>query len=426
MIDINLLRNDKNKVMQMMKNRSEDIDLDIILDLDKSRRNLIQIVDDLRSKRNTVSKEIAQMQEKPQDLIEEMRQVSENIRETEEKIRTNEQELHLKLLEIPNILEDDILIGHDESENKVIHTWGNPVQYDFTPKPHWEINEALNIIDFAAGVKISGSRFFILRGQGAKLERALINWMLDKHTNHNNFEEIQVPALVKQETMISSGNLPKFEENLYRDIDDDLWLIPTAEVPLTSIHHDDILNMNDLPKYYVSYSPSFRKEKTSAGRDTRGIKRVHQFNKVELYKIVPPETSKSELHSLIEIVENLLQDLGLHYRLLELCSSDIGFQSAQSFDLEVWAPGSEEWLEVSSCSNCLDFQSRRANIKFKRDQKSKTEYPHTLNGSALALPRIMISILETFQKIDGSVSIPEVLHKYTGFTEIKPSTPNNL
>ena len=244
--------------------------------------------------------------------------------------------------------------------------------------------------------------------------------MLDKHTIENKFEEIQVPALVKQETMTGSGNLPKFEENLYRDTDEDLWLIPTAEVPLTSIHHDDILNGDELPKNYVAYSPSFRKEKTSAGRDTRGIKRVHQFNKVELYKIVSPETSKSELHNLIDIVENLLQELGLHYRLLELCSSDIGFQSAQSFDLEVWAPGSEEWLEVSSCSNCLDFQSRRANIKFKREQSSRTEYPHTLNGSALALPRIMISILETYQQIDGTVVIPKVLHKYTGFTEIKP------
>ena len=391
-------------VAQMMKNRSEDVDLDAILELDVTRRNLIQIVDELRSKRNTVSKEIAQMKEKPPELIEEMRKVSDNIKETEEKIRNNEQELHLKLLEIPNILDKDILIGHDESENKVIHTWGSPIEYSFSPKPHWEINDTLNIIDFEAGVKVSGSRFFILRGQGAKLERALINWMLDKHTIENKFEEIQVPALVKQETMTGSGNLPKFEENLYRDTDDDLWLIPTAEVPLTSIHHDDILNGDELPKNYVSYSPSFRKEKTSAGRDTRGIKRVHQFNKVELYKIV----------------ENLLQELGLHYRLLELCSSDIGFQSAQSFDLEVWAPGSEEWLEVSSCSNCLDFQSRRANIKFKRERSSRTEYPHTLNGSALALPRIMISILETYQQIDGTVIIPQVLHKYTGFTEIKP------
>ncbi|MFL2627829.1 MAG: serine--tRNA ligase [Dehalococcoidia bacterium] len=420
MIDINLLRNQKDLVAQMMKNRSEDVDLDNILELDVTRRNLIQIVDELRSKRNTVSKEIAQMKEKPPELIEEMRKVGDNIKETEEKIRKNEQELHLKLLEIPNILENDILIGHDESENKVIHTWGSPIEYNFSPKPHWEINDTLNIIDFEAGVKVSGSRFFILRGQGAKLERALINWMLDKHTIENKFEEIQVPALVKQETMTGSGNLPKFEENLYRDTDDDLWLIPTAEVPLTSIHHDDILNGDELPKNYVAYSPSFRKEKTSAGRDTRGIKRVHQFNKVELYKIVSPETSKSELHNLINIVENLLQELGLHYRLLELCSSDIGFQSAQSFDLEVWAPGSEEWLEVSSCSNCLDFQSRRANIKFKREQSSRTEYPHTLNGSALALPRIMISILETYQQIDGTVVIPKVLHKYTGFTEIKP------
>ena len=286
------------------------------------------------------------------------------------------------------------------------------------PSPHWELGEQLGIIDFQRGVKLSGSRFFILTGMGAKLERAIINWMLDLHTTEHGYKEIYVPAMVKREVMEGSGNLPKFSSNLYHDDEDDLWLIPTAEVPLTNIHRDEILPQGTLPLCYTAYTPCFRREKAAAGRDTRGIKRVHQFDKVEMYKFVEPETSEAELAKMLADAEDVCRQLELPYRVLELCAGDMGFASAKSYDLEMWAPGCGEWLEVSSCSNCTDFQARRANVRYRPEPGARPAYTHTLNGSGLALPRVVISILENYQQKDGSVIIPEVLRPYTRYDVI--------
>ncbi len=418
MIDIELIRKDSDLVRQAMSNRGEDVPLDQILGLDSSRRDAIKKADDLRARRNEVSKQISRMKDKPQDLIQEMRQVGEDIKRLEEETKSLEGQLHSLLLTIPNIPRDDVPVARDSSANQVVRTWGEPAAKDFKPLAHWDLGEKLDIIDFQRGAKLSGARFFVLKGKAAKLERALLAWMLDVHTQEHGYTEIAPPYLVKQETMLASGNLPKFGDNLYHDSEDDLWMIPTAEVPLTSLHRDEILPPGKLPIYYTAYTPCFRREKAAAGKDTRGIKRVHQFSKVEMYKFVEPETSDEELERLVADAEDICRRLVIPYRVLRLCTGDLGFPSAKTYDLEMWAAGSQEWLEISSCSNCTDFQARRANIKYRPAEGKRPELVHTLNGSGLATPRVMIAIMENFQRPDGTVVVPEVLRPYTGFEVI--------
>ena len=415
MLSMELIKSDPEYVIQALRKRGEDAPISQILELDVQRRQLIQRGDELRGQRNEASRRISQMSERPPELIEDMRKVGEDIHRCEQEVAELDSQISSRLLEIPNLPLEDVPEGVGEGDNITIRTWGEPPSFDFTPLPHWELGENLGIIDFQKGVKLSGSRFFILTGMGAKLERSLISWMLDLHTSEHGYTEVYLPAMVKREVMEGSGNLPKFGNNLYRDEEDDLWFVPTAEVPLTGLHRDEILSPGALPLYYTAYTPCFRREKTAAGRDTRGIKRVHQFDKVEMYKFVEPQHSEAELHRLVGDAEDVCQRLGIPYRVLQLCTAELGFASAKSYDLEMWAAGCGEWLEVSSCSNCIDFQARRSGIRYRSEQGARPAFVHTLNGSGLALPRVVISILENYQQRDGSVVIPETLLRYTGF-----------
>ncbi|TET18489.1 MAG: serine--tRNA ligase, partial [Dehalococcoidia bacterium] len=331
----------------------------------------------------------------------------------------NEEELNDLLLRLPNLVHPSVPLGRDESDNVLVRSWGEVREFDYKPLPHWDIGPKLDIIDFERGVKISGSRFYVLRGLGAKLQRALIAFMLDLHISEHGYTEVYPPFVVKEECMVGSGNLPKFVENLYHDAEDDVWLVPTAEVPVTNLHRDEILEPGTLPLYYVAYTACFRREHMSAGKDTRGIKRGHQFDKVELYKFVEPGSSDDELERMVGDAEEVCQKLGLPYRVLQLCSGDLGFAATKSYDIEVWAPGCSEWLEVSSCSNCSDFQARRANIRYRPLPGEKPQFAHTLNGSGVALPRVLIAVLENYQQPDGSVAIPEVLRPYMGVEVIR-------
>ncbi|MCH8089117.1 MAG: serine--tRNA ligase [Chloroflexi bacterium] len=419
MLSIQLIREQPEMVRQALVRRGEDPSpLDRVLDLDKRRRTLLAESESLRARRNEVSKQLAKMKDKPPETIAEMREVGSRIKALETDLKQVDADLTDLLLTFPNIPLDDVPVGEDESGNVLIKTHGEPLTFDFTPLPHWELGESLGILDFERGVKISGSRFYVLKGPGARLQRALITWMLDLHVQQHGYQEVYPPFMVKRESMVASGNLPKFGDNLYHDVEDDLWFIPTAEVPLTNLHRDEILPPGALPINYVAYTPCFRREKMSAGRDTRGIKRGHQFDKVEMYKFVEPHTSEDELQRLVSDAEEVAQGLGLAYRLVQLCTGDLGFNSAKSYDLEIWAPGCQEWLEVSSCSNCTDFQSRRANIRYRPQEGGRPQFLHTLNGSGLALPRVMIAVMETYQQRDGSVAVPEVLRPYTGFDVI--------
>ena len=420
MLDLDLIRRDPELVRQALHSRGEESALEPILELDTQRRQRIHEGDQLRSRRNQVSQEIGRSAERSPEVLQEMRQVGERIKALEDEVKGIEEELNALLLTLSNIPKDDVPVGPDESSNLVVRTWGEPRSYDFEPRAHWDLNEELGIIDFQRGVKLSGSRFYVLKGSGARLQRALITWMLDLHTGEHGYTEVYAPALVRQETMLGSGNLPKFRDNLYHDEEDDLWLIPTAEVSLTGLHRDEILDPGTLPLSYAAYSPCFRREKAAAGRDTRGIKRVHQFDKVELYKLTEPEHSDDELERLVGNAEEVLRRLGLPYRVVQLCTGDLGFPSAKSYDLEVWAPGCGEWLEVSSCSNCTDFQARRTNIRFRREPRGRPELVHTLNGSGVAIPRVMIALLETYQRADSTVTVPEVLRPYMGMEVISP------
>lgn len=420
MLDLEMIRRDPDATRQALGKRGDDTELERILELDAERRGKIHERDELRAHRNRVSQELGRSGERPPELLQEMRRMGDSVRSLEEQLRAVEEELTSLLLELPNIPLEDVPLGPDESANKVVRHWGEPEEFDFEPKAHWDLNEELGIIDFQRGVKLSGSRFYLLQGTGARLQRALITWMLDVHTREHDYTEIYPPALVREEIMRGSGNLPKFQENLYRDAEEDLWLVPSAEVPLTGLHRDEILEPGSVPLWYAAYTPCFRREKAAAGRDTRGIKRVHQFDKVELYAVVEPEKSAEALERLMADAEELLQRLGLHYRVVQLCTGDLGFQSAKTYDLEAWAPGSGEWLEVSSCSTCTDFQARRSNIRFRRQAGGRTEYVHTLNASGLAIPRVMISILETYQQPDGSVLVPEALRPYMGVDRVYP------
>ncbi|MQF65169.1 serine--tRNA ligase [SAR202 cluster bacterium AC-409-J13_OGT_754m] len=415
MLSIEMIRHDPDYVLQALELRGETPPITQILSIDEKRRSFIAQGDILKAKRNQVSKDIGQSKGAKQQLVEEMRKVGEEISTIDQEVKLIQEELNSLLLGLPNLPKSAVPEGLDESSNVIVKTWGDPKSFTFAPLPHWELAEKLGILDLQRGANISGSRFFVLVGKGAKLERALTNFMLEIHTSQHDYCEVQVPTLVRREIMLGSGNLPKFGDNLYHDEEDDLWLIPTSEVPLTGMHNGEILQPGVLPLKYVALTPCFRREKTAAGRDTRGIKRVHQFNKVEMYKFCIPETSENELITLVENAETICKLLELPYRVQKLCTGELGFSSSMSYDLEMWAPGCEEWLEVSSCSNCTDFQARRSNIRYRSKQGGPTAFVHTLNGSGLALPRVLISLLENGQQEDGSVIIPEALRPYTGF-----------
>ncbi len=425
MLDIQLIRDHPEIVRDALRKRNDSPAIvDDVLGLDNQWRELLQSVESLRAERNRVSKEIGRMQDKQarQAKIDEMRDVGERLSALDGERREVEEELRAKLLWIPNIPDPTTPVGPDEGSNVEVRRWGSPRDFaaeGIKPIPHWDLGPELDIIDFERGVNLSGSRFYILKGMGARLQRALIFWFLDVHTRENGFTEFYVPFVVKRDMLVGAGQLPKFEDNLYHDVEDDLWLLPTAEVAITNLHRDEILDYQQLPLHYVAYTPCFRREKMSAGRDVRGIKRGHQFDKVEMYKFVDPATSNEELNSMVAIGEDLLRRLGLPYRVLELCTGDISFAAVKGFDLEVWAPGQDAWLEVSSCSNCTDFQARRANVRFRGAPDAKPEFVHTLNGSGLALPRIMIAILENYQQADGTVVVPEVLRPYMGVDIIR-------
>jgi seryl-tRNA synthetase len=424
MLSIELIRRDPDFVKNALESRGEEDPLAELLDLDTTRRQLITEGDELRARRNQVSRQVGEArrdgQEPPAGVVAEMREVGDKISEIEQESKSLEECIDTILMRLPNIPLPDVPKGLTEESNVVIRQWGEPAILDFTPIPHWDLGVQHGIIDFERGVKISGSRFYTMFGAGAKLERSLIAWMLDLHTGQHGYTEVMLPAIVKREVMEGAGNLPKFSDFLYHDESADLWLIPTAEVPITNLYRDEIIPPDTLPLCYVAQTPCFRNEQAAAGRDTRGIKRVHQFNKVEMYKFVTPETSSDELEALVADAEDVCQKLELPYRVLQLCTGDIGFQSAKTYDLEVWAAGSQEWLEVSSCSNCTDFQARRAHIRYRPAQGDRPQLPHTINGSGLALPRVVIAILENYQQADGTVVIPEVLRPYTGFDTIPP------
>ena len=420
MLSIELIRKDPALVRRALQRRNDNTSIDPILQMDERRRALLTEAETLRARRNEVSKEIGKMNPKPPDLIAEMRQVGDTIKALETKITALEQEQRDILLRLPNIPRDSVPEGADSSANKEVRQWGQQRTFAFKPQPHWDIATKLGIIDFARGQKISGSRFYILKSQGAKLQRALIQWMLDLHVSRG-YTEVYPPYMVREQVIYAAGQLPKFRDNLYRDAEEDYWMIPTAEVPITGMYADEILAPGMLPIRHAAYTACFRREKMSAGKDIRGIKRGHQFDKVEMYKFVTPETSDDELKSLVADATAVAEGLEIPYRLLQLCAGDLGFAAVESYDIEMWAPGCNEWLEVSSCSNCGDFQGRRANIRFRRDANAKPEFVHTLNGSGLGLPRVMIAVLENYQEADGSVTVPKVLRPYTGFDRISAS-----
>ncbi|GAN34490.1 MAG: serine--tRNA ligase [Candidatus Brocadia sp. AMX2] len=417
MLDINFIRNNPDKVKQAIAHKHENAaNIDQILELDTQRRSLIHACEQLKSKRNEKSKEVSELKKRGQDasgIIEETKKIGDDIKSFEEKLKELEPQITNLLLRIPNIPAADVPIGKDENDNVVVKTWGQRKTFDFSPLPHWELGRILNILDLERSSKISGSGFILLKGPGAKLERALFCFMLDTHTREHGYTELFPPFLVNRTSMTGTGQLPKLEEDMYRTAIDDLFLVPTAEVPVTNIHRDEILSYKDLPIYYTAYTPCFRREAGSYGKDTRGIIRVHQFNKVELVKIVKPEASYNEIESLLGNAERILQLLGLEYRVAKLCTGDMSFAAAKCYDIEVWAPGTGKFLEVSSCSNFEDFQARRMNIRF-RDEDGKLRFVHTLNGSGLALPRTVIALLETYQQKDGTVIIPDILKPYMG------------
>ncbi|MFC2027530.1 serine--tRNA ligase [Chloroflexota bacterium] len=471
MIDIRLIRKEPDTIREALAKRHDDFSLDDILKLDEEYRKRMKEIEALRGERNKVSKLIGKLEmdhiltfittvlsdhddparlptvtiikeiddflyhcnikeplKQQRDEIvkrideyiekevrkERVRRLGEETKSLELEAAKLSDQLTDLLLRIPNLPQDSVPLGEDETGNVVTRHWGEQPTFDFDPKPHWELGESLGIIDFERGVKLSGSRFYVLKGLGARLQRALIDYMLDLHVTEHGYLETYPPFMVREECAIGSGNLPKFVDHLYHDAEEDFWFIPTAEVPLTNLYRDEILEPGTLPIYHVSHTACFRREKMSAGKDVRGIKRGHQFDKVELYKFVDPETSNDELAKMMDNAEAVAQKLNLPYRILELCTGDIGFASSKSYDIEIWAAGCGEWLEVSSCSNCLDFQARRANVRYRPEPGAKPQFAHTLNGSGLALPRVMIAVLENYQQADGTIVVPEVLRPYIG------------
>jgi len=421
MLDVKVLRNDLEGVRERLRHRNEDISaLDQFAEVDEKRREVIQEAEGLKNKRNTVSEQVAVLKrnkENADHLIAEMKEVGDRIKVLDEELRTLDEQLEQILLGLPNLPHETTPIGTSEDDNVTVRTWGTPETFAYEAKPHWEVAQALGIIDFEAAAKVTGSRFVFLKGLGARLERALSSFMLDLHTEKHGYEEILPPYMVNRTSMTGTGQLPKFEEDAFKIEGPDYFLIPTAEVPVTNIHRDEIMDAADLPRYYAAYSACFRSEAGSAGRDTRGLIRQHQFNKVELVKFVKPEDSYEELEKLVNDAEKVLQLLGLPYQVLSMCTGDLGFTAAKKYDIEVWLPSYNTYREISSCSNFEDFQARRANIRFRRDTKSKPEFVHTLNGSGLAIGRTVAAILENYQQEDGSVVIPEVLRPYMGGVE---------
>jgi len=419
MLDIKLIRDNPDIIRQALDKRGDSAPLDEIINLDGRRRQLLHEMETLRAERNEVSKQLGKMVDKPPQLIADMRQIGKRIASLEAETGQIDAELDDHLLRLPNIPAADVPVGNDERGNTVVRSRGEPRDFPFSPLPHWELGERLDIIDFQRGVKLSGSRFYVLKGLGAHLQRALIAFMLDLHVGEHSYTEIYPPFMVKRECMVGSSNLPKFADNLYHDEEDDFWFVPTAEVPLTNLHRDEILEPGTLPLHYVAHTACFRREKMAAGKDTRGIKRGHQFDKVELYKFIEPEAADQELDRMVKDAEEVCRRLDIPYRVVQLCTGDLGFASTKSFDIEMWAPGCDEWLEVSSCSNCGDFQARRANIRYRPERGARPCFVHTLNGSGLALPRVVISILENYQQSDGSIAIPEALKPHIGADAIK-------
>ncbi|TYP69351.1 serine--tRNA ligase [Paenibacillus methanolicus] len=422
MLDVKLLRNDFGQVEQALRKRGKSLDLIAGFPaLDTKRREVIQETETLKARRNTVSQEVAKLKKSGENadaLIEEMRQVGDRIKELDESLRVMDEEVDALTLSIPNIPNESVPIGASEADNVEIRRIGDVPSFDFEPKAHWDIAQQLGMLDFETAAKVTGSRFVFYRGMGARLERALINFMMNLHSDEHGYEEILPPYIVNRDSLVGTGQLPKFEEDLFKLTDSDYYLIPTAEVPVTNMHRDEILDVSDLPKHYVAYSACFRSEAGSAGRDTRGLIRQHQFNKVELVKLSLPETSYDELEKMTANAERVLQLLGLPYRVLALCTGDMGFSAAKTYDLEVWLPSGGTYREISSCSNVEDFQARRAGIRFRREPKSKPEYVHTLNGSGLAVGRTLAAILENYQQADGSVIVPEALRPYMGGLEV--------
>jgi seryl-tRNA synthetase len=418
MIDIRLVRDQPDLVEAALKQRNSDVDLSRVLELDAQRRELVHETEQLRAKQNQASAEIAQLKRTKKDASEAiaaMKAVSDQIKAQGETIKGVDDALQRELLVVPNLPHESVPVGRDESANRLERTWGEPPTFDFEVQDHVALGEALGLLDFERAAKISSARFSLSLGGMARLERALINLMLDTHTGEHGYTEVLPPFLVSSATMQGSGQLPKFAEEAFRIEERDLWLVPTAEVPLTNIHRDEILGVDELPVKYAAYTPCFRSEAGSYGKDTRGMLRQHQFNKVELFKFTTPETSWDELESLTQDAERILQKLEIPYRVVTLSTGDTGFSAAKTYDIELWLPGQDCYREISSCSNCTDFQARRANIRFKREKKP--EFVHTLNGSGLALGRTVIAVLENHQQADGSVVIPEVLRPYMGGLE---------
>jgi seryl-tRNA synthetase len=422
MLDLKFIRENPEVVKNAIRLKGEKDTVDEILKLDERRRELIKKGDALKARRNDVTEEIANLKKQGKDatdFIEEMRKVSDEIKSIDAELKKVETELENLLLWLPNIPHSSVPIGKDASDNVVVRVWGEIPEFDFEIKDHLTLGKKLGIIDFERGAKLTGSGFPLYIGKGATLERALINFMLDLHIQKHGYIEVFPPFLVNEASMRGTGQIPKLKDDMYYCPEDDLYLIPTAEVPVTNIHRDEILDISELPKKYVAYSACFRREAGSWGRETKGFLRVHQFNKVELVKFTTPETSYDELESLVKDAEEVLQLLNIPYRVVLLCTGDMSFASAKTYDIEVWSPAEKKWLEASSCSNFEDFQARRMNVRFRRDKKSKPEFVHTLNGSGLATSRLMVALLENYQTPEGKVIVPKVLHKYTGFTIIE-------
>ncbi|WP_057940943.1 serine--tRNA ligase [Acetomicrobium hydrogeniformans] len=423
MLDIKWIRENPDEARRMLQNRGYEYPLDELLDLDSLRRQKLIEVEGLKAKRNEGSKEVAKLKSKgedPSNLMEEIRNINEDIKVLDKEVQDIEENLRDLLLQIPNKPHESVPVGKSEEDNVVVRSVGELPKFDFEPKPHWELGEKMGLMDFEAGIKLAGSRFTVLRGNGARLARALINFMLDLHTREHGYLEFEPPFIVNSKTMTGTGQLPKFANDLYHCESDDLWLIPTAEVPLTNMHAEEILDEDLLPLYYTAYTPCFRREAGSHGRDVRGMLRQHQFDKVELVKICTPETSYDELEKLTQNAEEVLKRLGLPYRVVCLCTGDMGFAASKTYDLEVWLPSQNTYREISSCSNCEDFQARRMNTRYKPRGAKGTRFVHTLNGSGIAVGRCLIAIMENYQQADGSIKIPDALVPYMkGLTEIR-------
>ncbi|GGG33584.1 serine--tRNA ligase [Lysinibacillus alkalisoli] len=425
MLDIKYVRANFEAVKKMLETRNEDLgNLDDFEDLDQKRRALIVKAEELKAERNKVSEQISQMKrnkENADEAIARMREVGDEIKALDDALHEVEEKFTYMMMRLPNIPHESVPVGTTEDDNVEILQWGDVPQFDFEPKAHWDLGTALNIIDFERGAKVAGSRFVFYRGLGSRLERALINFMMDLHSTEHGYEEMLTPMIVNRESLVGVGQLPKFEEDVFKLTEDHLYLIPTAEAPVTNFYNNEILSDEMLPQAFAAYSACFRSEAGSAGRDTRGLIRLHQFNKVELVRFVKPEESYEQLELLTGHAEKVLQLLELPYRKMSMCTADLGFTAAKKYDLEVWIPAQNTYREISSCSNFEDFQARRANIRFRRDAKAKPEYVHTLNGSGLAIGRTVAAILENYQQADGSVAIPKVLQPYMGGVEVIPA-----